>query len=61
MSKVLVQVFRCLTLHNLATHIFVTYKLIAEAWSTKDEFAKNCESGQEEDEPQLGHHPKAGQ
>ena len=33
----------------------------AEAWLTKDILVKNCGSGNEEDEPQLGHHPEAGQ
>ena len=28
-----------------------------EVWSTKDNLAKNCASGTEEHEPQLGHHP----
>ena len=30
----------------------------AEAWSTEDNLAKNCRSGNE-DEPQLGRHPEA--
>ena len=29
----------------------------AEAWSTEDNLAKNCASGNEEHEPQVGHHP----
>ena len=33
----------------------------AEAWSTEDYLAKNCGSENEEDEPQLGHHPEACQ
>ena len=33
----------------------------AEPWSTKDNLAKNCGSGNEEDEPQLGHQSEAGQ
>ena len=33
----------------------------AEAWSTEDNLAKNCRSGTEEHEPQLGYHPEAGQ
>ena len=33
----------------------------AEAWSTEGNLAKNCGSGNEEQEPQLGHHPEAGQ
>ena len=33
----------------------------AEAWSTKDNLAKNCGSGNEEHEPQLRNHPEAGQ
>ena len=32
-----------------------------EAWSTEDNLVKNCGSGNEEDEAQLGHHPEAGQ
>ena len=32
----------------------------AEAWSTEDNLAKNCGSGNENDEPQLGHQPAAG-
>ena len=32
-----------------------------EAWSTEDYLAKNCGRGPEEHEPQLGHHPEAGQ
>ena len=32
----------------------------AKAWSTEDNLAKNCGSGNEEHEPQLGHHPEAG-
>ena len=33
----------------------------AEAWSTKDNLVRNCGSGNEENKPQLGHHPEAGQ
>ena len=33
----------------------------AQAWSTEDNLAKNCGNGNEEREPQLGHHPEAGQ
>ena len=33
----------------------------ADAWSTEDNLAKNCGSGNEEHDPQLGHHPEAGQ
>ena len=33
----------------------------AETRSTEDNLAKNCGSGTEEHEPQLGHHPEAGQ
>ena len=33
----------------------------AEAWSTEDNLAKNCGSRTEEHEPQLRHHPEAGQ
>ena len=32
-----------------------------EVWSTEDNLAKNCVSRHEEHEPQLGHHPEAGQ
>ena len=33
----------------------------AEAWLTEDNLVKNCGSGNEEDESQLGHQPEAGQ
>ena len=33
----------------------------AEAWSTEDNLVKNCGSRNEKEEPQRGHHPKAGQ
>ena len=33
----------------------------AEVWSTEDNLATNCESRNEELEPQPGHHPEAGQ
>ena len=33
----------------------------AEVWLTEDNLAKNSGSGNEEDTPQLGHHPEAGQ
>ena len=33
----------------------------AEAWLTEDNLAKNCGSGNEEDEPQLGYHPETSQ
>ena len=33
----------------------------AEAWSSEDNLAKNCGTRNEEHEPQLGHHPEAGQ
>ena len=33
----------------------------AEARSTEDKLAKNCGSGNEELEAQLGHHPEVGQ
>ena len=33
----------------------------ADTWSTKDNPLKNCGSGNEEHELQLGHHPEAGQ
>ena len=32
-----------------------------ETWLTEDNLAKNCGSRNEENEPQLGHHPEAGQ
>ena len=32
----------------------------AEAWSTEDNLAKNCGSGNKEHEPKLGHHPETG-
>ena len=30
-------------------------------WSSEDNLGKNCGGRNEEDEPQLGHHPEAGQ
>ena len=30
-------------------------------YSAEDNMAKNCGIGNEKDEPQLGHHPEAGQ
>ena len=33
----------------------------AEAWSTEDTLEKDCGRRNEEYEPQLGHHPEAGQ
>ena len=33
----------------------------AEAWSAEDNLVKNYGSGNEDHEPQLGHHPEAGQ
>ena len=33
----------------------------AKAWSTEDNLAKNCGSGNKGHEPQLGYHPETGQ
>ena len=33
----------------------------AEVWLTEDSLVKNRGSGNEEDKPQLGHNPEAGQ
>ena len=39
----------------------LSVSIICWVWSTEDSLAKNCGSGTEEHEPQLGHHPEASQ